>query len=119
MTDILSVTDDVDGEASVLDDQEMQFVKQRTDSAIMSDVIEFIISAVRNFQETPSVADALAKATARSQSDNALAGDAAIVAPGKGLQNTASTSDAGSLRSQGYCDLSYFADDYVGATRTF
>lgn len=119
LADILSVTDDIDGEASVLDDQEMQFVKQQTDSAIMSDVIEFIISVVRSFQETPSVADALAKATARSQSDNALAGDTAIVAPGKGLQNTASTSDAGSLRSQGYCDLSYFAGDYVGATRTF
>jgi hypothetical protein len=29
------------------------------------------------------------------------------------------TSDAGSLVAQGYCDLTYFAEDYVGATRTF
>jgi len=27
--------------------------------------------------------------------------------------------DAGSLRSQGYCDFSYFAEDYVGESRTF
>lgn len=27
--------------------------------------------------------------------------------------------DSGSLRSQGYCDFSYFAEDYVGVTLTF
>ena len=33
--------------------------------------------------------------------------------------DAASITDTGSLRSQGYCDFSYFAEDYVGASRTF
>ncbi len=40
-------------------------------------------------------------------------------APGAVKTDTASLTDTGSLRSQGYCDFSYFAEDYVGASRTF
>jgi len=31
----------------------------------------------------------------------------------------ASLTDAGSYRSQNYCDFAYFAEDYVGASGTF
>jgi hypothetical protein len=34
-------------------------------------------------------------------------------------QESALTTDGGSIRSQGYCDFSYFAEDFVGASRTF
>jgi hypothetical protein len=37
----------------------------------------------------------------------------------KSLADNTATSDTGSLRSQGYCDFSYFAEDYVGDSRTF
>jgi hypothetical protein len=37
----------------------------------------------------------------------------------KSLADNTTTSDTGSLRSQGYCDFSYFAEDYVGDSRTF
>lgn len=37
----------------------------------------------------------------------------------KSLADNTTTSDAGSLRSQGYCDFTYFAEDYVGDSRTF
>jgi hypothetical protein len=37
----------------------------------------------------------------------------------KSLTDNTDTSDTGSLRSQGYCDFSYFAEDYVGDSRTF
>jgi hypothetical protein len=37
----------------------------------------------------------------------------------KVVQDTLSPSDSGYLFSQGYCDLTYFAEDYVGDYRTF
>jgi hypothetical protein len=52
-------------------------------------------------------------------SDTATAGDAFSLQPGKYLADNLGTGDTGSLRSQGYCDFSYFAEDYVGDSRTF
>lgn len=38
---------------------------------------------------------------------------------GKNLLETTITSDAGVLRMQDYCDITYFLEDYVGISRTF
>ena len=38
---------------------------------------------------------------------------------GKNLADTASTTDAGLLIMQDYCDITYFLEDYVGQSRTF
>lgn len=38
---------------------------------------------------------------------------------GKNLSDTASTTDAGLLIMQDYCDITYFLEDYVGLSRTF
>lgn len=38
---------------------------------------------------------------------------------GKNLSDTASTTDAGLLIMQDYCDITYFLEDYVGTSRTF
>jgi hypothetical protein len=38
---------------------------------------------------------------------------------GKNLSDTASTTDAGLLIMQDYCDITYFLEDYVGQSRTF
>lgn len=38
---------------------------------------------------------------------------------GKNLADTTSTSDSGLLIMQDYCDITYFAEDYVGLSRTF
>ena len=47
------------------------------------------------------------------------AADAKALAFGKFLADLTSSTDAGSLRSQNYCDFTYFAEDYVGESRTF
>ena len=47
------------------------------------------------------------------------ASDSAVVANAKGLSDSLSSSDSGTVISQGYCDLTYFAEDYVGESRTF
>jgi len=44
---------------------------------------------------------------------------ASTVAFARAFTETTSATDAGSLRSQGYADFTYFAEDYVGASRTF
>lgn len=131
-------TDDVDGEASILDDQEMQFFKFTTDFAGASDLFDRTVAYVRGFAEAPSVDDStnllsnkhiydipvasetIAKSVFRLRADSALIGDAAIVTPGKVLLDLTSIADAGSLLSQGFTsDPNYFAGDYVGTSRAF
>ena len=97
----VDATDDVDGEASILDDQEMQFVKNTTNVATVSEVIAIATTFNRAFGDSFGVTD----------------GD--VLNFRKRPSNTASMTDAGSLRSQGYCDFTYFQEDYVGASRTF
>ena len=81
LADTANVTDDFDGAASVEDDQVMQFVTSR--------------------------------------SETATASESASLLAGKGLADSASTGDSGSLRMQGYCDDSYFAEIYLGTSITF
>lgn len=83
INDNLYVTDDLDGESSIEDDQEIQFFKVRTDVARATETFALSMSFNRAFS------------------------------------NTASSTDAGSLRNQGYADFTFFAEDYVGASRTF
>ena len=47
------------------------------------------------------------------------ASDARFLTNSKLRQDSVALSDSGYLFSQGYCDLTYFAEDYVGAYRTF
>ena len=45
--------------------------------------------------------------------------DSTTVTNTRGLSDSLSSSDSGTLISQGYCDITYFAEDYVGDYRTF
>jgi len=101
LLDTVNATDDIDGAASILDDQEMQFFKNTTNAATVADVFTRIISFTRSFTETPNATDSV------------------TLNYGPIFLNTTSLTDAGSLRSQGYCDFTFFAEDYVGASRTF
>ena len=74
-------TDDLDGEATTEDDQEIQFFK----------VLNHITGAA----------------------------DTKALSFEKILTHTASFSDIGSLRSQNYSNFEFFAEDYVGESRTF
>ena len=155
LADSVNATDDVDGTASILDDQEMQFLKDVTHVASASDSLYRQVDYVRAYTDagyfgddnvfdvgkgvfdTPRASDStnlltgkhiydipvasetLAYALARVRSDSALLGDAKAVTAGKVLLDLASTADAGSLRSQGFADFTYFAEDFVGASRSF
>jgi hypothetical protein len=99
--DTATATDDLDGTATPLDDQEIQFVKVRTDVATFSDFVALVKSSFRLF------------------SDAATAIDDNFFSFGKRPSDTASATDAGSLRSHNYSDFTYFSEDFVGASRTF
>ena len=192
LLDVVNLTDDVDGAASILDDQELSVFKQitkiarvseeftrqvnfarsLTDSSSARDVLAFDLARV--FADAYSVGDAarvgtqkpvsdtagvsenspelvFTKATSDSSmfaeslvvdlakllydeslaadqtslhvstphSDTSATTDVAFRAPTKVLTELVPSTDAGSLRSQGYADFTYFAEDYVGASRTF
>lgn len=155
IADVLKVTDDVDGAASILDDQEMQFIKQRSDVGFASDAFAFAMSYKRAYadlfgaQERIAVGfgkllidsgravdskklvvskqlvesfgsrDLLAKVLGRPISDNARIAESKSIGFGSARTDSASFTDSGSVRSQGYCDFTYFAEDFVGASRTF
>ena len=137
-TDVVYFTDDVDGNASILDDQEMQFFKFTTDIPGVSDLFERTVAYSRAFSETPSASESInvltskhlydipvasetiAKSYSRPSADSALVGDAAIVAQEKVLLNLAAITDTGSLLSQGYVSgATYFKEDFVGSSTTF
>ena len=137
LIDTVTFTDDIDGEASILDDQEMQFRKIKSniasaaetftrqvgynrlfsDNSIASE-IHYVVTG-KHLSDIPVATETLAKSLTRQRSDSALFEDASVVTSGKVLLNLASSTDAGSLRSQGYTDFTYFAEDFVGASRTF
>lgn len=91
--------------------------KQITDVPRTSDTINMLTG--KHIYDIPTTSEAVAKSFGFAWANSALPGDANIVAFGKKPQDLASTTDTGSLRSQGYADFTYFAEDYVGASRAF
>mgnify|MGYP003115272650 CR=1 FL=1 len=157
LSDQAFVTDDLDGQASTEDDQEISFVKTRTEIASITDVFDRDVAYIRNFSETPAANDSPAKVVTRPaadsgtatdtfaknvvylrkptdsfdtsdsdtidfgavKSEDGLLSDSEVKLGGKFITESPSAVSSGTLRSQGYCDFTYFAEDYVGASRTF
>lgn len=92
--------------------------KDRQDTSMVSDAATHDVG--KALQDTAGAGDALAKGFTKAPIlDAAGAMDQASKKPGLGKADSASITDTGSLRSQGYCEFSYFAEDFVGASRTF
>lgn len=100
--DQIVVTDDFNGEASILDDQVMQFVKKLSELTGVIDTINFVASFIR------------------SVTDSATVTETKVLNLVKSFSEQGTVSDSGMLRSQSYtADLSYFAEDYVGSVINF
>jgi len=70
--------------------------------------------------DSVSVADTPAKLVTKAPfTDTTSLLSAISLQPNKHLADNLGAGDSGSLRSQGYADFSYFAEDYVGDSRTF
>jgi hypothetical protein len=63
--------------------------------------------------------DGFGIALTRGVSNVTLVGDTKSLSFSTSRVESVAAQDSGSLRSQGYCDFSYFAEDYVGVALTF
>jgi len=89
----------------------------KSDSALIAEATIFDASKVLADQSL--VAELRAFSQAKGFADSGNAGDLPVKSIGQTFTDASSANDDGSLRSQGYCDFDYFAEDYVGQSRTF
>jgi hypothetical protein len=99
-TDTIETGKNVTENPSISETNNYNFDKLLGEDPTMVDVFAMQVT-LNPFSEAPSVADTF----------NAV--------PNKVKTEAPSLTDAGSLRSQGYCDFTFFEEDYVGASRTF
>jgi hypothetical protein len=131
----VTFTDDLDGSASILDDQKIIFFKVLGDVYALFDKTALDVGKSisegasvfdasmafldKRVADVAGVSDSKALSLAKQANDAAGFSDVKQVQVGKGAQDAAGVGDSGSLRMQGYCEFSYFAEDYVGESRTF
>ena len=131
VSDAVGINDGTD----IGDGSTWQFAKTVNNVATPSDALAMAFSTA--FVDAATAADLYTPSLDKPLADTLVAGDAAAVTverPAadtvsvsdlltqiftKVLSETATVSSSGSLISQGYCDLTYFAEDYVGESRTF
>lgn len=66
-----------------------------------------------------ALTDSKAASLSKPAADSAAATDAATKSVGQNKTDSAALTDSGSARMQSYCDITYFATDYVGILFTF
>ncbi len=72
-----------------------------------------------NHNDSASTADSAVKGIGPNHNDSASTADSAVKGIGPNHNDSATTADSGSVRSQGYVDFTYMAEDYVGSYETF
>lgn len=96
----------------------IDFSRTLLDAFGFTDTQSFITEMAK--ADTATVSESLANAFSKLISADSIAFfDQIVKNPGKGLSDSAVPDDVGSLLSQGYCDITYFLQDYVGESRTF
>ena len=139
--DPVNATDDVDGSASILDDQEMQYVKFLTETSNITDDFARQVNYIREFANAGSAADTFDKVVAyvrafsgadntasttdanhlaitKNEADAAHLADLRFNVVSKARSDTASTTDEGLILTQSYAGF-YFSEDFVGSSTTF
>lgn len=103
---------------SLADARTVSFSKSLSDSFAL--VSATSISMALPKADAISVTDTPAKSITKAPfADTTSLLSAISLQPNKHLADNLGAGDSGSLRSQGYADFSYFAEDYVGDSRTF
>ena len=103
---------------SALDALSVSFSKPLFDSFAFTDTQTFDFGIVKS--DSVNTTESLANAFSKQISPDSIAfSDLIVKNLGKGLSDFVVPEDVGSLRLQNYCDITYFAEDYVGESRTF
>jgi hypothetical protein len=104
--------------SQIIDDSvAFDFEKPLSHSFGVNDLTELVVSLIK--ADSVSTSDAYSYAFDKSILDAASITELVSKNPGKGLSDASTVEDSGSLLSQSYCDITYFAEDYVGESRTF
>lgn len=106
-----------DDTASLMDQAALDISKSISEGASVFDASMAFLD--KRVADVAGVSDSKALSLAKQANDAAGFSDVKQVQVGKGTQDAAGVGDSGSLRMQGYCEFSYFAEDYVGESRTF
>lgn len=114
--------------------------KALADSTLATEVLSRVFTALRDVSDTQAVDDSYVLGSAKAISDSQAVDDffARVFGANRDVADSILTSDvlasigieklltdaanavsSGSLRMTDYADITYFAEDYVGATRTF
>jgi hypothetical protein len=116
------------------------FIRDFTDTANLADASTLLISPA--YSDTFALSDTTATSIDKNLTDSfalndlsdaagptfsfadftnnvVSTSDSTEVTNAKELSDSLSSPDSGTLISQGYCDITYFAEDYVGESRTF
>ena len=103
--------------ASVEDAKAISLARPLSDAFAQLDHV--VVQSSKGVTDIQSVLDALRVSFTRPVADSFGLTEATSRSTGKTATDTQSLSDAGSLVVQGYCDPTYFAEDYVGEARNF
>lgn len=112
VSDSISVT-----EALVTDAASSALTKAVSDGSTLAD--SHAAAFNKALQESLAVTDSLELTGLKGYADSGSISDASVVSVEIVQSDNASLTDSGSIINQGYCDITYFADDYVGVKRTF
>ena len=90
-----------------------------SDGGTASDSFSRTVVYLRDFTDSAGMIDSDTIDFGSVKSDDGVFADSEVKSGGKFITESPSAVSSGTLRSQGYCDFTYFAEDYVGASRTF
>ena len=99
------------------DDQTLAVAKTISKTPTATESVAKILTFTKT--DVGGLADTDVLNTGKNLSDNGGIIDAQVVQFAKVSSDSGVASDSGNLRSQSYCNFTYFAEDYVGASRTF
>jgi cell division GTPase FtsZ len=92
-------------------------IESPTDGSSVTD--QAVIGFGKGLTDSPTAADAAFRDFIKGLAETSTATDSAAKTAGKALIDSTSALDAGTVINQSYCDITYFAEDYVGTSVTF
>jgi hypothetical protein len=117
-TQTKTVTKGVTDTQVLADTLSYNFAKALADSVAAAEAISLASSKL--LTDTAGAVDAAVLAFSKlADPDSVSLADAVFLSPNKAFSDMIEPADAGSLVAQSYCDITYFAEDYVGESRTF
>jgi hypothetical protein len=102
---------------TVVDARVVSYDKPFTDTAGVADADTVVVDKPQ--VEAISVADLIARVAQKAFTETASTTDTTLLSFSASRVESVGVPDSGFLRSQDYCDPTYFAEDYVGVSQSF